>query len=309
MPASDNLDRPTCLLTFDVEEYFQIEAARSRIAPAGWDDWPSRVERPVEWLLEQLAEHDARATFFTLGWIARRHPRMVRRIVEAGHELACHGDMHDRLHRLDPVSFAADLRRARRSLQDAGGCAVHGYRAPTFSITRHTAWAVDGLAEAGFTYDSSVQPIRHPQYGEPDAPRRPYRLVGGSGAAVLEIPPLSWQVGWMRLPVAGGGYFRLLPLNLMKRGIRQAHRAGHPAMLYFHPWEFDPAQPRMPLRGVQRLRTYVGLRRTQPCLRRLLRQFQSTTVSEWLATQRLAHWGSFQLPALASAPPSLRRAA
>jgi polysaccharide deacetylase family protein (PEP-CTERM system associated) len=278
-------------MTFDVEEHFQIEAARPYVAPGSWDGRESRVERNVEWLLEQLAGCGAKATFFTLGWIARRRPAMVRRIVEAGHELACHGDEHDRLHRLTPVSFAEDLKRSIGSLEQAGGVRVGGYRAPTFSLTRQTAWAIDVLAQAGIVYDSSVQPIHHPQYGERDAPRWAYRLTSPlSGVSLAEIPPLTWQSGPLRLPVAGGGYFRLLPLALMRWGIEQAHALGHPAMLYFHPWEFDPDQPRLPLGRAARWRTYVGITQTRERLRALLRDYRSVTVSDWLSGVKVETW-------------------
>ncbi|MDP7349058.1 MAG: DUF3473 domain-containing protein [Phycisphaeraceae bacterium] len=267
---SDNSPSPPCLLSFDVEEYFHIEAARSAVDRRSWPSYLTRVEPIVDWLLEQLAAHAATATFFTLGWVAERHPSMIRRIADAGHEIACHGYGHDRLCRLDRRAFADDLSRAKHVLEQASGQRVIGYRAPTFSLVPATAWAVDVLIEQGFVYDSSVQPIRHPQYGVPGAPRWPYQLAGADGTRLVELPPLSWQIGSLRLPVAGGGYFRLFPLRFMLAGIRQAHRAGQPAMLYFHPWEFDPDQPRLPLTGVSRWRTYVGLSRTRRRLSHLL---------------------------------------
>jgi len=273
---------PASLLTFDIEEHFQIEAARRVVPPCDWDRLPSRVEPNVDWLLEQLAAHHATATFFVLGWVARRRPRMVRRIAAAGHELACHGDAHDRLHRLDPARLALDLAAARAAIEDQAQSPLRGYRAPTFSLTRTTAWAVDALLEAGFTYDSSLQPIRHPQYGEPHAPSRPHRLVGPGGDAIDELPPLCLQLGALRLPVAGGGYFRLFPLRLMELGIRQAHRENRPPVLYFHPWEFDPDQPRLPLPRPQRFRTYVGMNHTRNRLQRILRRSPCTSIQSWL---------------------------
>lgn len=291
---SRDTQQPLALLTFDVEESFHIEAARAHVDRAAWGDQPSRLAASVDWLLQTLQDADAIATFFTLGWVARRHPQLVARIAAAGHEIACHGHMHDRLHRLAPGSFRSDLRAARAALEDAAGVAAHGYRAPTFSITRSTSWAVDVLLEEGFTYDSSVQPTRHPQYGVADAPRWPYRLVGASGS-IAELPPLTWQLGPLRLPVAGGGYFRLLPLSMMLGGIRQAHRRGLPAMLYFHPWEFDPDQPRLPLDAVGRFRTYVGLRHARRRFISLLRQVRSSRVDAWLAAQRTGLWPGFSL--------------
>lgn len=280
MPTGPNI-APTALLSFDVEEHFQIEAARGVVHPADWDRLPSRVERNVDWLLDQLAAHDASATFFVLGWVARRQPRMVRRIAAAGHELGCHGDAHDRLHRLDPRRLAADLAAARAAIEDQAQTPLRGYRAPTFSLTRRTAWAVDALLDAGFTYDSSLQPVRHPQYGEPAAPRRPHRLVSPTGAAIDELPPLCLQLASHRLPVAGGGYFRLFPLRFMQAGIAQAHRERRPAVLYFHPWEFDPDQPRLPLPRAQRCRTYVGLSHTRRRLQRILRRYRCTAIRTW----------------------------
>lgn len=279
-PTSENL--PQVLLSFDVEECFQIEAARTAITPQQWGDYPSRVESLIDWLLETLAEHDQQATFFTLGWIAERHPKMIRRIVDAGHELACHGYGHARLHTLTPQKFAQDLHRARHTLEQAAGEAVFGYRAPTFSIVRQTAWAIDVLAEQGFIYDSSIQPTRHPQYGVSDAPQSPYHVVGPHGGSLIEIPPLSWRVRSMRIPVAGGGYFRLLPLWFMRRGIAQAQREQRPAMLYFHPWEFDPDMPDLPLTGLSRWRTRQGLSRTRRRLEKLLATTRSITTRHWL---------------------------
>lgn len=297
---------PTCLLSFDVEEYFQIEAARGVIAPTDWQNLPSRVERSVDLLLQTLADHNASATFFILGWLARRRPAMVRRIADAGHEPACHGYAHDRLHRLDPNRLAVDLAAARAAIEDQAQTPLRGYRAPTFSLTRRTAWAIDVLRDAGFTYDSSLQPVRHPQYGEPTAPIAPHRLVSPTGAAIDELPPLCWRLGPHRLPVAGGGYFRLFPLRFMELGIQQAHRAGRPAVLYFHPWEFDPDQPRLPLPRAQRFRTYVGLRHTRRRLQRILARHRCTSIANWrdAPANRLARRPDYRLPADQAIPAS-----
>lgn len=297
MPPSDNSSPHACLLSFDVEEHFHIEAARS--CPAGFNarHAPSRVVHATGLLLDLLHRHQAEATFFILGCVARRYPALVRRIAAAGHEIACHGYDHDRLHHLNPVSFRNDIGSARALLQDLSGQPVVGYRAPTFSLVRQTAWAVDVLIEQGFEYDSSIQPVRHPQYGVIDAPRDPYLLLTGGGAAILEIPPLTWQVGPLRLPVAGGGYFRLLPLSFMLRGIAQAARRRQPAMLYFHPWEFDPDQPRLPLTGLSRFRTYVGLRHTVRRLEALLARHRFMTAASWIAGQSAAARPRFALAA------------
>lgn len=286
-----------CLLTFDVEEYFQIEAARGVVSSDEWNRYESRVEGVMDWLLETLDTHQTRATFFVLGWIARKYPQMVRRIAELGHEIASHGDMHDRLHRLTPESFREDMLRSKLTLEDITSCSVRGYRAPTFSLMRETEYAVDVLIEAGFEYDSSVQPIRHPHYGVYDAPVAPYLLHGRGGGRLLEIPPLCYERGRMRLPVAGGGYFRLFPLGVMNAGIRRARAELRPAMLYFHPWEFDEHQPRLPLKGVNRFRTYVGLKRTRRRLEALLKRWHCGAVEDWMSYGVGAQMPGFSLAA------------
>lgn len=299
---ADEASKPTCLLSFDVEAHCQIEAAYGMVDPADWRAMSGRIERNVNWLLDRLAAHEARATFFMLGWVARHRPWVVRRIAEAGHELACHGYAHDRLHRLDPRKLAADLSAARAAIEDQAQQVLRGYRAPSFSLTTETSWAVDVIAEQGFTYDSSVQPVRHPSYGVPDAPRWPYHLVGRSGVTLAELPPLTWQVGSMRLPVAGGGYFRLFPPALMHAGIRAAAKQGRPAALYFHPWEFDADQPRLPLNARQRIRTYVGIGRSRARLERLLNTTRGIGYGEWFTATDAADWPTYQLPELARQP-------
>jgi len=257
--------------TIDVEEYFHIEAGHGVVDKASWDDWPSRVERNVDWLLEIYAEAGRVGTFFVLGRVAERHPAMVRRIAEAGHEIASHGYHHDRLHRLTPESFRGELDASRKLLEDQSGQRVVGYRAPTFSVMPQTRWAIDVLAESGYEYDASIFPVRHPAYGVPGAPLSPFVVRGSDeGATMLELPPLVWRAMGRHVPVAGGGYFRLLPLELMKRGLRQAAREGRSAVLYFHPWEFDPDMPRMPLKLTGRIRTYTGLKSASRKLRTIL---------------------------------------
>ncbi len=264
---------PVRCLSIDVEEYFHIEVAHGRIGRDQWGRLPSRVEASVEQLLGLFARHHRRATFFVLADVARRCPRLAPRIAAAGHEIASHGSMHDRLHRLDPRRFREDLLASRELLEDQIGRPVIGYRAPTWSITRQTAWAIDVLAQAGFTYDASIFPVRHPWYGIPDAPRSPYRVRHRpDGPPVWEMPPLTWRVAGRNLPVAGGGYFRLLPLWFMSRGLTQAARERRPAILYFHPWEFDPDLPDMPLSLTGRLRTYTGLRNALRRLERIIAQ-------------------------------------
>lgn len=269
--AAEKPNLPVRCLSFDVEEYFHIEAAHGRIARDQWDRLPSRVEASVELLLSLLARYKRPATFFILGDAARRCPRLAPRIAAAGHEIASHGSMHDRLHRLSPRTFRQDLLDSRRRLEDQTGKAVIGYRAPTWSVTRATAWAIDVLAQAGFSYDASIFPVRHPWYGVPDGLRGPYLVQHAvDGPLLCEMPPLTWRVAGRNWPVAGGGYFRLLPLWFMHRGLAQAARDARPAILYFHPWEFDPDLPSMPLSWTGRLRTYAGLDKSLRRLERII---------------------------------------
>ncbi len=249
-------------ISIDVEEYFQIETVYDVIGPDRWDEWPSRVVEQVDVLLELFDGYGQKGTFFILGSVAQKHGGMVRRISDAGHEIASHGTMHDRLHRLGRRGFMEDLLRSKQILEDLCGEEVVGYRAPTFSIMRETAWAIDVLCECGFRYDSSIFPVVHNRYGVPSAPADPYFVVGECGGELLEVPPLTWRVGKRKLAVAGGGYFRMLPLWLMKLGLKQASKEGRPGVLYFHPWEFDADIPRMPLGFLSRLRTYMGLSRS-----------------------------------------------
>jgi polysaccharide deacetylase family protein (PEP-CTERM system associated) len=267
-------DIPIRCVSIDVEEYFQIEAAHGSVGPQRWVDWPSRVRRNMDLLLELFDRTGCRATFFFLGCVAKNHPDLARRCVDMGHEVASHGSMHDRLHRLTPESMRQDVQASKRLLEDQTGRAVLGYRAPTWSLTRKTGWAVNVLAQAGFRYDASVFPVSHPMYGVPDAPDRPFYLQDSPGGArLLEVPPLTWRVMGKNLAVAGGGYFRLLPLSLMKRGLAQAAAQRRPAVLYFHPWEFDPDMPRMPLSTTGRLRTYTGLKSAVAKLEHVIKNY------------------------------------
>ncbi|MFC7335300.1 XrtA system polysaccharide deacetylase [Rhodocista pekingensis] len=228
-------------MSVDVEDWFQVQAFAPFIDRATWEGRPRRVETNTHAVLDLFARHGTRATFFTLGWVAERHPSLIRRIVAEGHELASHGHAHHPLHELDAFRFRADVRRAKRLLEDIGGVAVTGYRAPSFSIGAHTPWAHEVLAEEGHRYSSSVYPVRHDHYGSPDAPRTPYRVAGG---ALLEIPPTTCRVLGRNLPCSGGGYFRLLPLTVSDLAFRKAARQLGRCVFYFHPWEIDPGQPR-----------------------------------------------------------------
>ena len=261
-------------MSIDVEDYFQVSAFAPHIRRDDWDRLPCRVERNVDIILGLLGEADARATFFTLGWIAERYPQVVRRIVDNGHELASHGYGHQRASDLTPAAFRDDITRAKRLLEDIGGVAVRGYRAPSFSINRDNWWAVAELEDAGYQYSSSIYPVRHDHYGMPDAPRFPHRPNGASG--ILELPPTTLPLFGRNLPAAGGGWFRLLPYEVSRWMLRRVHAQDQaPCMFYFHPWEVDPDQPRQAgLPAKARFRHYVNLQRTAGRLRKLLNDFE-----------------------------------
>jgi polysaccharide deacetylase family protein (PEP-CTERM system associated) len=260
------------ILSFDVEEHHRIEAAAGLTCPPALrEEYARRMDVCTRWLLDELAALDIRATFFVVGQVARSHPELIRAMHRAGHEVGSHSWEHLRVHRLTPDEFREDVRRSKGAIEDVTGEAVCGYRAPTFSIMRETAWAIDVLAELGLRYDSSVYPVRHDRYGVPGAPRAPFRARGRE-RTLLEVPPATLRLCRMNVPVGGGGYFRLLPLFLMERAFAQVRRRCVPAvtMLYFHPWEFDPDQPRLPLGRVSRFRTYVGTKSSRGRLRALL---------------------------------------
>ena len=260
------------ILSFDVEEHFRIEAAAGlNVGPAERASYRAGLANSTRWLLRILERRRIRATFFVLGHLARDYPSLIRSIHSAGHEIASHGWDHQRLHGMNADAFREDVLRSKEALEDLTGEPVLGYRAPTFSIVRRTAWAIDVLADLGFLYDSSIYPVRHDRYGVPDAPRSPY-LAEGPTRSILEIPPLTWRWPGINLPAAGGGYFRLFPPYVMNRAIRQALGSGPGSapMLYFHPWEFDPGQPRLPLPRLSRFRTYVGLGTSRKRLEALL---------------------------------------
>jgi len=274
------------VLSFDVEEYFHVEAAAARVKRHEWESWPRRLAPVVDRLLEMLAEHRTSATFFVLGWVARQDRGLVRGIAAAGHEIASHGMEHRMIGRLTPDEFRRDLRESRDLLADLAGRPVVGYRAPTFSITHRTAWALDVLAEEGFQYDSSVFPIRHDRYGVPDAPTSAHMAVGPGGRRLLELPPLTLRLAGMNWPVGGGGYLRLLPVWVVSRALEAWQRQGRQGMIYLHPWELDPGQPVLPMDRLSRWRHRNGLAATESKLRRLLGRFRFTDVARSLGTLR-----------------------
>jgi polysaccharide deacetylase family protein (PEP-CTERM system associated) len=270
-------------LTVDVEDYFQVSALAPLIHRRSWDERECRVERNVERLLEMFAERHAHATFFTLGWVAERYPGLIQRIVAAGHELASHGYGHLRASEQAPQEFREDVLRAKQLLEDLGGQPVIGYRAPSFSIGHSNPWAFDVLLESGYRYSSSVYPVRHDHYGMPDAPRFPYQVRPG----LTEIPVTTARVLGRNLPAGGGGYFRLAPYGLSRWALRRVNNIDRrPAIFYFHPWEIDPEQPRVPGTGLKtRFRHYVNLDKTESRLGRLLRDFRWGRVDEVFGLQ------------------------
>jgi polysaccharide deacetylase family protein (PEP-CTERM system associated) len=256
-------------MTVDVEDWFQVQAYADVIPRSDWDSLPRRVEDNTDRMLALFDAACVQATFFTLGWVADRHPALIRRIVAGGHELASHGYGHARVDSLDAAAFRADVGRARRLLEDIGGVAVRGYRAPTFSIGPRTPWAWDVLAEEGHSYSSSVYPVRHDLYGEPDAPRAPHRRGG-----LWEVPMTTLRLNGRNLPVSGGGWFRLTPYPVSRMALRRVNQNGERGLFYIHPWEIDPGQPRVAgAKLLSRLRHRVNLADTEARLARLLADF------------------------------------
>ena len=261
-------------MTCDVEDYFQVSAFAPHIDRASWPTRECRVEANIERILALMAEGDVKATFFTLGWIAERYPEMVKRIAAAGHEVASHGYGHLRASDQDLAEFTDDITRSKALLEDIGGQAVIGYRAPSFSIGKANLWALDALLDAGYQYSSSIYPVAHDHYGMPDAPRFAFYPKGSDG--LLEIPITTVKMGQRNLPAGGGGYFRLLPYALSRWMMRRVNVEEHEAAIfYFHPWELDPGQPRPD--GVDlksRFRHYVNLGRTEARIKALTRDFK-----------------------------------
>jgi polysaccharide deacetylase family protein (PEP-CTERM system associated) len=261
-------------MTIDVEDYFHVSAFEGHLQRSRWDSLESRVVRNTDRLLELLARANVQATFFVLGWVAERYPALVRRIAESGHEVGSHGFAHRLIYNQSPVEFREDLQRSRAVISEATSVAIDGYRAPSFSITPRSLWALDIIREVGFTYDASVFPIRHDRYGLPSAPRHFHALKQKTGT-LWECPASTVRVAGTNLPVAGGGYFRLLPYAWTRWGIARLNRhERRAAIFYLHPWEIDPDQPRMPTSLLSRVRHYTNLRKTEERLLRLLREFR-----------------------------------
>ena len=269
-------------LSIDLEEYFQVSNFEGLIERSRWDALPSRVQNSTRRLLDAIDATRNRATFFVLGWIAERHPALVNEIAARGHEIACHGYGHELVYELGPERFRADLRRAKAAIEQATGSATHGYRAPSYSITEASLWALRILVEEGFQYDSSIFPIRHHRYGIPGFARRPVRLELGDGVAIREFPLTTLAAGPWSLPLAGGAYLRFLPFPLFTWGLDRLVAAGEPTVLCVHPWEIDPEQPRQAVSWLVRLNHYHNLNRTEVRLRRLLERFRFAPLGEVL---------------------------
>jgi polysaccharide deacetylase family protein (PEP-CTERM system associated) len=274
--------------TVDVEDYFQVSALAPAIPRDTWATREYRAERNTERVLEVLAERGVRGTFFVLGWIAERSPALVKRIAAAGHEIASHGLSHELIYLQTPSAFRAETQRAKHYLEDLIGEPVIGYRAASFSITSESLWALDVLIDLGFEYDSSVFPIRHDRYGIPGAAREPATLAAPSGRTIAEFPLAAADYFGVRLPVSGGGYFRIFPYWLSRAGLHRINsRQRRPFVFYMHPWEIDPQQPRVRVGIVSRFRHYTNLHRFEERLRRLLAEFRFASVREVLESRAL----------------------
>lgn len=275
-------------LTVDVEDYFQVNAFAKVVDRRDWDAYPLRAGDNTRRVLDLFDEFSVRATFFVLGWVAEQLPDLVREIHRRGHEIACHGYGHELIYQIGPGRFQEDIRRARGILEDQAGVAVRGYRAPSYSITERSLWALDILIEEGFEYDSSIFPVHHDTYGIPDAPRFPC-LIRRAGGAIREFPlttcPLRLGRRELRLPIAGGGYLRLFPAGLVTAAFSAINRKeGMPCVLYFHPWEIDPGQPRIRAGWRSTFRHYLNLAGTERKLRAILSSIRFAPMSEVLKT-------------------------
>ncbi len=277
-------DRMLNAMTVDVEDYFQVSAFEGVVDRATWDERTPRVERNTRALMALFDAHGVKATFFTLGWVADRFPALLRDLRDAGHEIASHGYEHRLVSSMDAATFRDDLRRAADAIHTACGVEVEGFRAPSFSITPQTLWAFDVLRDEGYTFSSSVFPVRHDRYGIPQFPRAPVRLCDDDGRCLWEFPMTTWRLLRRNWPVAGGGWMRVLPPAVMRHAIRRANKDGTPAITYLHPWEVDPDQPRIEAAGrTAKLRHYVNLDKMHGRLEGLLASFRFGTVSEVLA--------------------------
>jgi polysaccharide deacetylase family protein (PEP-CTERM system associated) len=269
--------------TVDVEEYFQVKALESAVSRDDWTSRPSRVAASIDTLLGMLDRHNARATFFVLGWIARHRPEVVLAIAAAGHEIASHGFWHERVTRLDREAFREDVRMSKQTLEDLVATEVVGYRAPSFSIVPGGEWAFDVLVEEGYRYDSSLFPIHRRGYGYPASPRAAHVMQRPAGR-LAEFPLATTSLFRYPVPAAGGGYLRQFPLAIIRRAFREASERCEPATFYIHPWEIDPGQPRLPVSALNRIRHYRGLGGAAARIDLILDEFVFTTIASYLPT-------------------------
>jgi polysaccharide deacetylase family protein (PEP-CTERM system associated) len=271
-------------MSVDVEDYFQVSAFDSIVSRDSWGTRETRVVRNTHRLLDLFEGHGVRATFFVLGWVAERFPALVRDIAARGHEIASHGYHHELLYTLTPERFREDVRSAKAMLESASGGAVAGYRAPSYSIVNSTLWALDVLVEEGYSYDASIFPIHHDRYGIPDAERHAHRIDRTAGP-LIELPASTVRLGGVNLPIAGGGYFRLLPYAWTRWGIERVNRVERqPVVFYIHPWEIDPDQPRLDAGRATRFRHYTGLCSTMARLHRMMKDFRFDSIAALLRT-------------------------
>lgn len=269
--------------TVDVEEYFQVRALESAVSREDWTSRPSRVAASIDALLEMLDRHNARGTFFVLGWIAKHRPEVVLAIAAAGHEIASHGFWHERVTALDREAFREDIRTSKHALEDLISAEVVGYRAPSFSIIPGWEWAFDVLVQEGYRYDSSLFPIHRRGYGYPDSPRIPHVIQRAAGR-LAEFPLATTSLFSYPVPAAGGGYLRQFPLAIIRRAFREATERSEPATFYIHPWEIDPGQPRLKVSALNRLRHYRGLDGAMERIDLILEEFAFTTIASYLPT-------------------------
>jgi len=278
-PVTRHPSRQVHCLTFDIEEHFQVSAFESPMRRRHWDNFESRVERNTEKILELLRIRDVRATFFVLGWVAERHRKLIRKIADEGHEVASHGYAHELITLQTPIKFREDVRRTKAIIEEIVSRPVLGYRAPSFTITPDTTWAFRILVEEGYVYDSSVFPILHHTYGMPGAKTKSHVVLTESGP-LWEFPLSTATMAGLRLPIAGGGYFRLFPYKLLRRLLKRVEASGQVLVMYLHPWELDPDQPRMHGPLLSRVRHYINLQKTEGRLMQLLEDFRFAPIRD-----------------------------
>ena len=291
-------------LSFDIEEHFQVTAFDCVARRRHWGSFESRVERNTHLILDLLERCGTHATMFVLGWVAERHKGLIRRIVESGHELASHGYAHELITGQTPPVFREDIRRAKGILEDIGGRPILGYRAPTFSITRETEWALPILVEEGYQYDSSIMVFAHDKYGISGAIPIIHTISTKAGS-IVEVPPSTYKWAGLTIPIAGGGYFRLIPYRLLKQLLRRVESQGHPLIMYLHPWELDPHQPRMRGAALSKFRHYLNLHKVESRLQQLLKDFSFGPIHHLLPLRSPNVYEKAPLPPIARQHPTM----